>query len=877
MSAKRKLMVSLFSIIFVVFAVVTTFSVVYALTQQEVETLIDMEYTVEDIDGYVEATYTIGSSTNYLTPVGNRVEDNKLVFKAEDVDNAGHFEFPNESLLLDEVNDTLIIKYAYSNTGDKHYIASMDFESELNPNNMTVEYGIKNSSTGAVNYSTDRYAVVVPADSTNKEYYIKISVDDKANYASFTAKINWILQGCDPQSAEYLTYENLDIQGTDGVYTASYTGGYIHTGELVYPSEINGSPVTAVASSESITSEQKSYVKKVVIPNSVTTIENNAFNGFNHLEEVVFGDVGSSVQIASTSSLKTIGEYAFANCERLDELTLPTGVTTIGKNVFENCYNLKQMTLPTGVTTLTEAMFKNCSSLTSVEIIETIVDFPAEIFSGCTELVNFEIPNNIETVGASAFKNCSRIVGELDLYFATSIGANAFEGCAGLTKITIGENVTTLNNTTFANCENVENYYLLSHEAITTLSDINVFSNINDDCKIYVIESLMSNYSVDTNWSTYADHFDEIGYTTSGDCVDSVEAPVIDLRIYGNSIQNGTPTPDNPVEIESVGEKTNNLLNPNAELVKLKAYLGIDLSGNDKYYTLHIKLRDGKTVPSAYFGFVYYREESSTAASADWLILNGSLNSSYGDGQTYACVSLIPSTYYLTGVCCYSGTQTVWDSIMDVFDVSLVEGSYTIDTMPEFEPYGKYKIPVKVDGVVKNIYLDEPLRKVGDVADYIDLKTGKVVRRVKQEVITHDSSFGKFNGVTNYSAFYMEVYSQISYSQLNKINYPILSNKFVYHAANGGNTNSYWTGAYQISPSLAATYNRIIFSLPNTITSVSEAKSWLADNPVEFSYVLATPTEESIDMPDFSTIEGGTTFEVLTDVPPNQVMVKYHK
>ena len=78
----------------VVFAVVTTFSVVYALTQQEVETLIDMEYTVEDIDGYVEATYTIGSSTNYLTPVGNRVEDNKLVFKARYICIKSTFLYP---------------------------------------------------------------------------------------------------------------------------------------------------------------------------------------------------------------------------------------------------------------------------------------------------------------------------------------------------------------------------------------------------------------------------------------------------------------------------------------------------------------------------------------------------------------------------------------------------------------------------------------------------------------------------------------------------------------------------------------------------------------------------------------------------------------
>ena len=35
-------------------------------------------------------------------------------------------------------------------------------------------------------------------------------------------------------------------------------------------------------------------------------------------------------------------------------------------------------------------------------------------------------------------------------------------------------------------------------------------------------------------------------------------------KIYGNSIQNGTPTLTNPIEVQSVGDKTNNLFDPTA-------------------------------------------------------------------------------------------------------------------------------------------------------------------------------------------------------------------------------------------------------------------------------------------------------------------------
>lgn len=51
------------------------------------------------------------------------------------------------------------------------------------------------------------------------------------------------------------------------------------------------------------------------------------------------------------------------------------------------------------------------------------------------------------------------------------------------------------------------------------------------------------------------------------------------------------------------------------------------------------------------------------------------------------------------------------------------------------EATGKYKIDIKVeDGTIEtitNIYLDEPLRKLGDIADYIDYKNQKIFRYIE--------------------------------------------------------------------------------------------------------------------------------------------------
>lgn len=45
---------------------------------------------------------------------------------------------------------------------------------------------------------------------------------------------------------------------------------------------------------------------------------------------------------------------------------------------------------------------------------------------------------------------------------------------------------------------------------------------------------------------------------------------LVDYKIYGNSVQNGTPTPETPIEIESVGDKTSNELKPSVVRARME-------------------------------------------------------------------------------------------------------------------------------------------------------------------------------------------------------------------------------------------------------------------------------------------------------------------
>ena len=95
----------------------------------------------------------------------------------------------------------------------------------------------------------------------------------------------------------------------------------------------------------------------VTIPNSVTSIYINAFDGCSTLTNVTI-----------PNSVTSIGSSAFKNCDNLTSVTIPNSVTRIGSSAFESCDNLTSVTIGTSVTTSTfeRYAFRNCNNLKTV-------------------------------------------------------------------------------------------------------------------------------------------------------------------------------------------------------------------------------------------------------------------------------------------------------------------------------------------------------------------------------------------------------------------------------------------------------------------------------------------------------------------------------
>ena len=183
------------------------------------------------------------------------------------------------------------------------------------------------------------------------------------------------------------------------------------------------------------------------IPNSVTTIGNQAFSGCNSL-----------TNINISNSVTTIGWAAFSDCDSLTSINIPNSVTTIGNGAFRDCKSLTSINIPNSVTTIGKDVFWGCKSLTSINIPNSVTTIGKAAFCRCESLNSINIPNSVTTIGSLAFACCLSLTSINVPNSVTTIENRAFTSCESLTSINIPNSVTTIEDGAFRDCENLPSH-----------------------------------------------------------------------------------------------------------------------------------------------------------------------------------------------------------------------------------------------------------------------------------------------------------------------------------------------------------------------------------------------------------------------------------
>ena len=219
-------------------------------------------------------------------------------------------------------------------------------------------------------------------------------------------------------------------------------------------------PITRIPAQAFKESKIQGYL---VIPNSVTTIDEEAFSNCTELN-------GS---LTLSSNLKTIGNRAFNSCDRFKgNLTIPNSVTTIGDLAFNNCKGFTgDLTIPNSVTTIGKSAFNNCKGFTGdLTIPNSVTTIGDWAFSYCTGFTgDLTILNSVTTIGNSAFSYCTGFTGDLTIpNSVTTIGISAFQKCYGFTgKLAIPESVTTIGDWAFSYCTGFTGDLTIPNSVIT--------------------------------------------------------------------------------------------------------------------------------------------------------------------------------------------------------------------------------------------------------------------------------------------------------------------------------------------------------------------------------------------------------------------------
>jgi hypothetical protein len=267
-----------------------------------------------------------------------------------------------------------------------------------------------------------------------------------------------------------------------------------------------------------------SNLTTINIPESVTTINTDAFSGCQSLEQVNISNLETWCNIKfgnHSSNPLSYAKHLNINGERISNLKIPNSVTTIKQNTFIGWQDITSVTIPNSVSLIDDWAFCACTNLTSIDIPNSVVMIGETTFSGCSSLTSIYVPNSVSSIGSYAFYGCTEVKsiifedGSKNLnigysaigvphttyaYFGRQMDFTAMT-YANLETVEFGDNVSSIKSCAFLKGNNIRT--VISHRNIPPSTDDTFNSETYCNGILYVPEASVEKYANANGWKQF--------------------------------------------------------------------------------------------------------------------------------------------------------------------------------------------------------------------------------------------------------------------------------------------------------------------------------------------------------------------------------------
>ena len=301
--------------------------------------------------------------------------------------------------------------------------------------------------------------------------------------------------------------------GTEGTMNSNFT----YPANTIPYKALYGSFLKNILLPKSVTSidciafSECHELKNITISSTITSIGSNAFTSCNALINVDASNLNYSsiegvlfnktqtilIQCPESkagtytipSTVISIEEMAFWYCNKLTTVLIPSSVTSIGSNAFHRS-GITAITIPSSVTSIGDQAFYDCPALINVDASNpNYSSIEGALFNKAqTTLIqcpvsktNFTIPSSVKAIGAFAFSFNDK-----------------------LTRISLPSSVATFGTYAFLNCTGLNSIYASSISPVELNASNDVFGSVNkNSCILYVPSGTKSLYASAKQWRDF--------------------------------------------------------------------------------------------------------------------------------------------------------------------------------------------------------------------------------------------------------------------------------------------------------------------------------------------------------------------------------------